>query len=192
MTIQSKRGNTIKRHASPSNPAVHISRPGNDAVKSASELEIEQKHDGAGEGAVAEEKAVHEAAGGEKVSKTGEKRERDADAAEEHGEGAVEEKDEASVKKQKTAATTTDAVAKKKKGRPAKKVAIKDIKDASGKGGDGDDGPKKKGPGRPKKGEVKTGAGGGGGAEKKVREKKARPVANGEGIGSRTRSKKSS
>ncbi|KAI4150796.1 MAG: hypothetical protein L6R39_002165 [Caloplaca ligustica] len=43
IAIQSKRGNTIKRNADPDNPAVHITRPGNDVVKRQSELDVEEK-----------------------------------------------------------------------------------------------------------------------------------------------------
>jgi hypothetical protein len=43
IAIKSKRGNTIKKNASPDNPAVHITRSGNDVVKRASELTVEEK-----------------------------------------------------------------------------------------------------------------------------------------------------
>ncbi|KAI1148478.1 hypothetical protein F4825DRAFT_454418 [Nemania diffusa] len=43
IAIKSKRGNTIKKNASPDNPAVHIERSGNDVVKRASELTVEKK-----------------------------------------------------------------------------------------------------------------------------------------------------
>ncbi|KAI3325646.1 hypothetical protein HD806DRAFT_453457 [Xylariaceae sp. AK1471] len=43
IAIKSKRGNTIKKNASPDNPAVHIERSGNDVVKRASELTVEEK-----------------------------------------------------------------------------------------------------------------------------------------------------
>jgi len=168
VTIQSKRGNTIKKSAEPGNPAVHITRPGNDVAKRASELEVEEKH--AEAGADGDDK-------GEEVEegpKTGEKHERDEDG---EGEGEGEKEDEAATKKQKTAKKDTGV---KKKGRPAKKVAKKDEKANEGEEKK-DDAPKKKGPGRPKKGETKAG-------EKK--EKNSKPVANGNGIGSRTRSKK--
>jgi hypothetical protein len=46
IAIESNRGNTIKKNASPENPAVHIERPGNDVVKRASELQIDEKADG--------------------------------------------------------------------------------------------------------------------------------------------------
>ncbi|KAH7029283.1 uncharacterized protein B0I36DRAFT_350190 [Microdochium trichocladiopsis] len=46
IAIESKRGNTIKKNASPDNPAVHISRSGNDVVKRASELTVEEKAGG--------------------------------------------------------------------------------------------------------------------------------------------------
>jgi hypothetical protein len=47
IAIESKRGNTIKKNASPNNPAVHVERSGNDVVKRASELQIEEKAEGA-------------------------------------------------------------------------------------------------------------------------------------------------
>ncbi|TGJ81354.1 hypothetical protein E0Z10_g7426 [Xylaria hypoxylon] len=43
ISIKSKRGNTIKKNASPDNPAVHVERSGNDVVKRASELTVEIK-----------------------------------------------------------------------------------------------------------------------------------------------------
>ena len=46
IAIQSKRGNTIKKNAEPDNPAVHIARSGNDVVKRASELNVEEKASG--------------------------------------------------------------------------------------------------------------------------------------------------
>jgi hypothetical protein len=45
IAIESNRGNTIKKNADPENPAVHIERPGNDVVKRASELQIDEKAD---------------------------------------------------------------------------------------------------------------------------------------------------
>ncbi|KAI1489985.1 hypothetical protein F5X96DRAFT_670171 [Biscogniauxia mediterranea] len=44
VAIKSKRGNTIKKNAEPDNPAVQISRSGNDVVKKASELNVEEKN----------------------------------------------------------------------------------------------------------------------------------------------------
>ncbi|KAI0409286.1 hypothetical protein F4802DRAFT_593565 [Xylaria palmicola] len=43
IAIQSKRGNTVKKNASPDNPAVRIERSGNDVVKRASELTVDKK-----------------------------------------------------------------------------------------------------------------------------------------------------
>ncbi|KAF2023869.1 hypothetical protein EK21DRAFT_15740, partial [Setomelanomma holmii] len=43
IAIESNRGNTIKKNASPDNPAVHIERSGNDVVKRASELQVDKK-----------------------------------------------------------------------------------------------------------------------------------------------------
>jgi hypothetical protein len=77
VSVQSKRGNTIKRKGDPENPAVHIARPGNDVVKKQSELTVEEKAEGA-------ENGEAEEANGEVESppKTGEKR-----AAEDEPEG---------------------------------------------------------------------------------------------------------
>ena len=46
IAIKTKRGNTVKKNAEPHNPAVHIERSGNDVVKRASELTVEQKASG--------------------------------------------------------------------------------------------------------------------------------------------------
>ena len=46
VSITSKRGNKIKKKASPEDPAVVIERPGNNVVKKASELNIEKKSSG--------------------------------------------------------------------------------------------------------------------------------------------------
>lgn len=43
VAIQSKRGNTITKAAEPDNPAVHVTRPGNDVVKNQDELQVEEK-----------------------------------------------------------------------------------------------------------------------------------------------------
>ncbi|KAL5114278.1 hypothetical protein ACEQ8H_007847 [Pleosporales sp. CAS-2024a] len=47
IAIESNRGNTIKKNASPDNPAVHVERSGNDVIKRANELNIEDKADSA-------------------------------------------------------------------------------------------------------------------------------------------------
>lgn len=46
LAITSSRGNTIKASGSPSDPAVHLARPGNDVVKKQSDLTVESKGDG--------------------------------------------------------------------------------------------------------------------------------------------------
>jgi hypothetical protein len=43
IAVTSKKGNTIKKNASPDNPGVHVKRSGNDVVKRASELNVEKK-----------------------------------------------------------------------------------------------------------------------------------------------------
>ena len=43
-SVTSKRGNVIKKAAKPDDPAIALSRSGNDVVKNQSELEVEEKH----------------------------------------------------------------------------------------------------------------------------------------------------
>ena len=54
--VKSKKGNVIKKKGEPGNPAVAISRSGNDVVKKASELDIEKKASGGGKKRKAEDK----------------------------------------------------------------------------------------------------------------------------------------
>lgn len=62
LEIKSAKGNTIKKNATPDDPAVHVSRPGNDVVKRAHELTVLEEgpnhhHDAADkEGSAAPEK----------------------------------------------------------------------------------------------------------------------------------------
>ena len=121
IAIQSKRGNTIKKNAEPGNPAVHIERSGNDVVKKASELNVEEKASG---------------------SSSSKKREHKDDKEEEEGDGPITENAEGKdVKKQKTEkkSTKTDKKNTKASDEGAKKSET-----------NGDAAPKKKAPGRPK------------------------------------------
>jgi len=43
MTMETKRGNEVKKNAEPDNPAVKVDREGHDVVKKASELEVEEE-----------------------------------------------------------------------------------------------------------------------------------------------------
>ena len=120
IAIQSKRGNTIKKNADPENPAVHISRSGNDVVKRASELEIKEK------------------GSGNKGQQNGESKKRENEDGE-HGEP-----------EQKKAKKDDEAPAEKKgRGRPKKaeedKKPAANKTSAAGKNGE-----EKKGRGRPK------------------------------------------
>merc|ERR1712000_383016 len=49
VSITSKKGNKVKKNAEPDNPAVRIERSGNDVVKKASELNVEEKANGSGD-----------------------------------------------------------------------------------------------------------------------------------------------
>ena len=132
--VVSKKGNEIKKNADPENPAVKLSRPGNDVVKRASELEIDEKGDKAAKDAPAEkeeEEAAAPAENGADEAKTGEKRKADDEGAEDEEKKDDEDEEPAAAakgKKQKTAKAASatngekkDKAEPKKKGRPAAK-----------------------------------------------------------------------
>jgi len=50
IAITTQRGNTVTKKADPSNPAVRVERSGNDVVKRASELSVDEKASGSGSG----------------------------------------------------------------------------------------------------------------------------------------------
>ena len=169
IAIQSKRGNTIKKKAEPGDPAVHITRPGNDVVKNQSELEVDEKANGAADADVEPEEVAKE---DEAAPKTGGKRKADAADAEE---------EEEPKKKARGRPKKSDAPAVKKA--PAAKKAAKVADKKEDKPADTTEEPAKKSRGRPKKE---------GGAEKapaKAKKTKSATKANGTGVGSRTRSK---
>ena len=160
VSIQSKRGNTIKRKGDPENPAVHIARSGNDVVKKQSELHVEEK----AEGAADTENGDANGETTEDAPKTGEKR-----GAKDEAEGEEAPK-KAKVGRGRPKKAGGAAVAAPKKAAVEKKKV--------------DDGEKKP-RGRPKKeGGAATGT------PKAKKEKKPRTAPNGTGVGSRTRSKK--
>ncbi len=106
LSIQSNKGNTIKKNADPEDPAVHVAREGNDVVKRAHELTVEKKADGGSKTDAKEEKekphdSKHEA-------KAGDKRKADAVDGAQNGDKADDKKkatpkkhDESPTKKQK-------------------------------------------------------------------------------------------
>ena len=146
LPIQSNKGNTIKNNADPEDSALHIAQEGNDVVKRAREVEVEEHANGGEvkapesekreeenkeeekkdeeEGkqngvAEATESKTEETKNGEVASeeaKTGEKRKAEEPANEENVDEEGE-KDEASEKKQRTEKTNG---AKKSRGRPKK------------------------------------------------------------------------
>lgn len=129
-TITTQRGNEVSKNAEPNDPAIAIERSGNDVVKKAHEVDVEQpgdkhKEDHGEEKATEEDKKgangdAQKAADGDKEAngeaQTGEKRKAE--------EPAEDQKEEESVaKKQKTddePEENGDKPAPKKKGRPAK------------------------------------------------------------------------
>lgn len=175
IAITSKRGNKIKKNAEPSNPAVHVERSGNDVVKKASELNIEEKANGNTGGDSKD--ADSEAKNGDKrkhdeVDKEGDKaaEEKKDEPLEENAEGKTIKAKEPAAKKQKKEPAKKDAApAKGKKEPAASKEAPAESKPAE-----------KKKAGRPAKGTAS-------GTTKK--QKKEPTPRSGEGIGSRTRSR---
>jgi Hypervirulence associated proteins TUDOR domain len=165
IAIQSKKGNTIKKKAEPGNPAVHVEHSGNNVVKKASELNVEEKasssskkrehkddKDDVGDGPVTDYtqgKDVKKQKTEKKSMKTDKKNTKAAKEQEKKGEEKKEEEEENKIEEE---ATKTDTKA-----------------DAT---------PKKKAPGRPK--------GNGTGGAKPKKEPKTR---NTDGVGSRTRSR---
>ncbi|OAP63318.1 hypothetical protein AYL99_02545 [Fonsecaea erecta] len=163
VAITSKRGNKVKKNAEPNNPAVHIERSGQDVVKKASELQVEEKANGDTGAAKADGKKEGST---EAETKNGEKRKHDDAEKEEDDKpdkaSPLEENAEGkTVKKQKKEPT------KKSGGAPKKAEEKKEEKKEE----------PKKTAGRPKKAE---------GALAKQK-KQATPRAT-DGIGSRTRS----
>jgi hypothetical protein len=156
--IESNKGNTITKNAEPNDPAVHITRPGNDVVKNASELEVKEPKasDAAngGEKAAAQEpekskeddkemKDVEEKTEGNGVAQAGEKR----DHAETETNGNGIEKPDESTEEPAEATAVPDS----KDDEPPAKKQKKDDETAGSDKKEGE--PAKKGRGRPKKAE---------------------------------------
>jgi len=140
MTMETKRGNEVKKNAEPDNPAVKVDREGHDVVKKASELEVEEegpnhKEDGEKQDDKKDEENKdeekieegeeedededkNEADGEEKKDgeepQAGEKRKADDGEKEDESESKKAKKDEAEPKE------NGEKPAPKKKGRPAK------------------------------------------------------------------------
>jgi hypothetical protein len=154
-TIESLKGNTISKTAKPDDPAVHLSRPGNDVVKNASELDIEPKASGGADGG----KAAKEAENGKKEEEKAEEVKEQGKKPEENGHAQIGEKrdhDKAEANggekthvesNDKPTAETADAETKDEDP-PAKRQKTESVSDDK-KNGDA----AKKGRGRPKKGE---------------------------------------
>ena len=135
IAIQSKKGNTIKKKAEPGNPAVHVERSGNDVVKKASELNVEEKasssskkrehkddKDDVGDGPVTENtpgKDVKKQKTEKKSMKTDKKNTKAAKEQEKKGEEQKEEEEENKTEEATKKDTKADATPKKKApGRP--------------------------------------------------------------------------
>lgn len=135
VSIESNRGNTITMEAEPENPAVHIARPGNDVVKKASELEIEDKAaDANGEkkdepmkdaGPVEEKKEEEKKPEENGEPQVGDKRDHEAteEKKKENGDKVAEAGAEADGEEPATKKQKTDDEPKKGRGRPKKSEA---------------------------------------------------------------------
>ena len=238
VAITSKRGNTIKRNADPDNPALHVSRSGNDVVKRMSEVEVADKADD-------EPDEQETTANGDEKMNTGDKRPAEDEPADEEPPkkakvgrgrpkkvaGAPPAKKAAATKKKsasnekkaapseaaepskaeaakseatKSEATKSEAAkpeaakpeaakpeatnsAKPEDGSPAKGETTNPAKSEATNSAKGEADSTKKGRGRPRKEEGTT-------ATPKTKatnkEKKPSALANGTGVGSRTRSAK--
>ncbi|THY35413.1 hypothetical protein D6D01_01360 [Aureobasidium pullulans] len=148
LSIETKRGNEVKKNADPEDPAVKISRSGNDVVKRAHELDVEKegdkhKEDQGQEKTVTKDETKEEN-GDDKKEEDAEKKEAEkeekeaekemkesnkADEKKEEGEAKTGDKREASdeaadeepsKKQQKTDEDGEENGDKKKRGRPAK------------------------------------------------------------------------
>ncbi len=119
IAIKSKRGNTIKKNASPSNPAVHIGRSGNDVVKRASELMVDEKGSGSGSG----EKKSKSPAPKENGDGKGDKKREHEEDGDSEGDGADEAAEE------KAAAEKEDEIEEEKKEEVKKPAAKKQKKE---------------------------------------------------------------
>ena len=129
VTMETKKGNEVKKHGEPENPALYIERDGHDVVKKASEVEVsekadkpkesesEKKTDGEEKKDEKEEKKPESNGEPQKAEpKTGDKR-----PAEESAEDEKAEETNGEAKKQKTDDEPKENGEKpKKKGRPAK------------------------------------------------------------------------
>ena len=195
-SVTSKKGNVIKKKGTADDPAVAITREGNDVVKKVSELDVEEKNSAANGTPTKGSTSATPAKAGSKRTHAEATAKDDTEDADKGDDDNADDDDEDKPEKEAKRArgrpkgTGTPAKAKAatggKRGRPAGKKEkpapkakpapkVKETKAA-------DDGVKKA-RGRPKKDE---GAPAKPKAEKKVKERKA---PNGTGVGSRTRSK---
>merc|ERR1711939_517564 len=135
MTMETKRGNEVKKNAEPDNPAVKVDREGHDVVKKASELEVEEegpnhkedgeKQDDKDEQDKDEKKEEEEKKDEDKKDVDGEEKKdsEEPQAGEKRKADDDEEKDESESKKAKKdegePKENGEKPAPKKKGRPA-------------------------------------------------------------------------
>merc|ERR1711939_469308 len=117
ITMETKRGNEVKKNAEPDNPAVKVDREGHDVVKKASELEVEEegpnhKEDGEKQDDKKDEENKDEEKIEEGEEEAGEKRKADDEEKEDESESKKAKKDEGEPKE------NGEKPAPKKKGRP--------------------------------------------------------------------------
>jgi len=150
-SVTSHRGNEIKKSAEEGDPAIEISRSGNDVVKNASELNVDAKGSGGGE----EETASGAADGGEGKEDDHEMKDVDAGAEKNGDAKAGEKRDFEEVRhEEKSEAKDANGHEATEEEKNADLDEKEDKPKAKKQKTDDNDAESKKGRGRPKKGET--------------------------------------
>lgn len=152
VAIQSKRGNTIAKAAEPDNPAVHVTRPGNDVVKNQDELQVEEKRADGDNGAA----TTNDAGASDKPAETS-----DEGLKVPNGDSAVANKEDSGGSAPRSPAPKSSkpkkSPAASNKNSPAPQTGKKrkaDAMETSSKDADAEPPTEKKARGRPKRAEV--------------------------------------
>lgn len=141
VSIETHRGNTVKKNAEPNNPAVKIERSGNNVVKKASELKVDKAGDKHKE-AAGEEKEVSKDESKKKDDKKDDKKDEKKDEPKKNGtKRKAEDKDEdkdSDKKAKKTDEPKENGTAKKGKsaGTAKKETKKKEPKKAATESGE--------------------------------------------------------
>ena len=143
MTVTSHRGNDITKTGTQENPAVHIERSGNDVVKTASELKVEQK------GPSQNEDGTWDTSNGTSSSANKEEPKRDEEKLEKNGVATNGTEKDAQVGDKRKAAEIADATTEEVAEPVEEEKDAKKLKTTNGAAANGET---KKKAGRPKGG----------------------------------------